>query len=289
MRSENHEYSEYESETERNTSNLRSIVSIPEPPPTENTIQESNTVPSTDNPELANGNTSKSLPELPSEIPETLGESKENDEVFGPKVREEVSKRWGKIIMEGLNKEQRQKLMDNIHIPENFQLLKAPKVNQEISAVLLESTRNRDKRLEKAQDHLGIGIAAITNLMSTLIDGEMGKTEIIKKLSEMGQVFLDLHNQNTITRRKLITYSLDKKFLNIVQGVKRDSFLFGENLGEKIKATKTAERSGLQIKRPVEPQPSSSFRTNRPTARQGNLRGPPRQQSLYTLVGYSIF
>ncbi|XP_026317158.1 uncharacterized protein LOC113229885 [Hyposmocoma kahamanoa] len=215
---------------------------------------------------------------LSSDILAILGDSKAKEEKFGPKIRDEVSKRWGSILMDGLGKEQRQNLLESALIPENFQLLKAPKLNPEISAVLNESSRNRDKRLEKAQHHLGIGIAAVTNLMTTLIDGNAEKTEIIKRLSETGQLLLDLHYQNTINRRKLIMFCLDKKFINMVQNVKRDSYLFGDNLGEKIKATKIAERSGLQVKR-KEPQPSTSYRTNKYTARQGNARSLSRQQS----------
>lgn len=118
-------------------SNLRSVVTVPQ-----------HTIPDT----VTGGAGTSAAPEvveaLPSDILEVLGESKEKDEVFGPRIREEISKRWGKIIMEGLGKEQKQKLFNNILTPENFQLIKAPKLNQEISSVLTESARNRDKRLE---------------------------------------------------------------------------------------------------------------------------------------------
>lgn len=229
--------------------------------------------------------TATCLPPLSADILEALGVSKVKDEVFGPPIREEVSKRWGKIIMEGLGKEQKQKLLESHLFPDNFQILKAPKLNPEISTILTESTVNRDKRLKYAQDQLGVGIASLTNLMSQLMDtGDINKIEIIKKLSETGQILLDLHYQNTVNRRKLITYCLDKKFLDMVQEVKRDSFLFGENLGEKIKASKSAERSGLQIKRP-EPQPSTSYRPNQPAARRGNPSGPLKQNQRTRLSG----
>lgn len=266
--------SDYESsehyQSEGTQSNFRSVVTVPQP---------QHTIPDT----VTGGAGTSAAPEvveaLPSDILEVLGESKEKDEVFGPRIREEISKRWGKIIMEGLGKEQKQKLFNNTLIPENFQLVKAPKLNQEISSVLTESARNRDKRLEWTQNHLGIGIAGITNLLSSVIDGNLEKAEIIKKLSETAQILLDLHCQNTANRRKLVTFSLDKKFLNIIQGVKRDTFLFGENLGEKIKASKMAEKSGLQIRR-TEPQPSTSHRATRSNNyRQGNSRRPLRHQN----------
>lgn len=174
-----------------------------------------------------------------------------------------------------------QELIDNILFPENLKLLKAPELNAEIMPVLSESTRNRDKRLERAQNHLGKSIAAVTNLMSHLIGEEVNKTEIIKKLSVIGQLLLDLHCQNTLSRRKLIMFSLDKKFSNVIQGVKRDHYLFGENLGHRIRANKTAVLSGLEIKRSFT---STSYRANAPNNRQGNSKAPPKTQ--YRDTGY---
>lgn len=55
-----------------------------------------------------------------------------------------------------------------------------------------------------------------------------------------------------------MTSSLDKKFNAAVADVKRDIYLFGTNLGNKIKATKTSEKSGLQIKRCDVGLPSTS-------------------------------
>lgn len=254
---------------------LQSVVSIPLEPEVDGlspTIQTNmaNAADTSEAPVLA----------LDNDILDALGISKTKPETFAPKIRDEISERWGRIIVDGLSKESLQKLMESIHIPENFKLLKAPELNTEISTVLSQTSRNRDKRLEKNQNHLGKGIAAITNLMSMLINAEMEKTDIIKKLSEIGQLLLDLHCQNTYSRRKLITFSLDKKFLTMIQGVKRDSFLFGEKLGDKIKANKSAERSGFQIKRSFEPQQStSSYRPNQQPVHQGNWRGPSKPQS----------
>lgn len=214
---------------------------------------------------------------LSSDYLNILGDSKVKEVPFGPRIVDEVSKRWGKILTDGLDRTHKKDLLSTVLIPENFLLLKAPLLNQEVSSVLTESSRNRDKRLERAQNHLGVGIAGLTSLMSTLMeDKDIEKLEMVKKLSEIGQLLLDLHYENTINRRMLIIPSLDQKFLSMTQDVKRDSYLFGENLGEKIKASKVAEKSGLQIRnsRTVGPQASGSKKF----IPQGNWRGPPRQQ-----------
>lgn len=208
---------------------------------------------------------------LPADILEALGDTVGKDEVLGPAVKEEIAKRWGKILVDGMIKEAKESLVKKTLVPENFCLAKAPKLNLEISAVLNETVRNRDKLMEKSQNQLGLGVAGLANLASSLINEELGKVEILKKLSEVTQIFLDLHYENTKTRRKLVMSSLDKKFNTAVADVKRDSYLFGTNLGEKIKATKTAEKSGLQIKRRDTNLPSTS-------RQQGNWKGPSRNQ-----------
>lgn len=208
---------------------------------------------------------------LPQEILEALGDPIGKEEVLGPAINDEIAKRWGRILVEGLTKESKDATIKKTLTPENFCLSKAPKLNLEISAVLSDNMKNRDKLFEKAQNQLGLGIAGLSSLASSLIKEDLEKVEILKRLSEISQIFLDLHHENTKQRRKLITTSLDKKFSATITDVKRDTFLFGANLGEKIKATKTAERSGLQVKRSNASVPSTS-------RQQGNWRGPPRYQ-----------
>lgn len=151
----------------------------------------------------------------------------------------------GKILVEGLAKGQKEALIAKTLIPENFQLAKAPKLNAEVASVLVDSAKNRDKRLEVMQNQLGSGIADLT---SDLVSKDLSKLEIIKRISEVNQIFLDLHHEETMNRRRLIIPMLDRSFIKIIEGVKRDKYLFGDNLVENIKNTKSLEKSGLQIK-----------------------------------------
>ncbi|KAL4721672.1 hypothetical protein ACJJTC_011788 [Scirpophaga incertulas] len=241
--------------------------------PTENPYD--NPIPSTSTQvEKPMGIEDRVIPPVPTDILEMLGDSKGKREVFGPKIQEEISKRWGRILCEGLNKDQRKELGEKILVPENFQLVKAPKLNPEIASVLTEPCRNRDKRLERFQNNLGLGISALTSLTSLLIDKDLDKLDIIKQLSTTSQLLLDLHYEDTQNRRKLVMYSLDKKFKDMIEDVQRDSMLFGENLSEKIKTSKSAEKSGLQIKKNNTTDASTS---RKPISQPGNWKGPPRQ------------
>lgn len=217
--------------------------------------------------------------ELPEEIISLLGEAKKSELPLGVPVPAEISKRWGKILVEGLEKEQKEALFKQMLMPENFQLAYAPKLNAEVSTVLSESARNRDKRLEKSQNQLGSGIAGLVNLTKDLVQSDMDKLAVIKRISEISQILLDLHYEETVNRRKLIIPMLDKKFFNTIQGVKRDSYLFGEKLGENIKNTNEIEKSSKQIKKPFFNQPVQ--RKNNNVNPAGNLRAPLRQQTAF--------
>ncbi|KOB68161.1 hypothetical protein OBRU01_18711 [Operophtera brumata] len=77
----------------------------------------------------------------------------------------------------------------------------------------------------------------------------------------------------------MITPGLAKPFLNLIQESERDETLFGVSLPEKIKASKTIEKQGLQIKKTVPPPRSNPIAPSTSVARQpfqGNWTGPPR-------------
>ncbi|XP_049694758.2 uncharacterized protein LOC126054217 [Helicoverpa armigera] len=212
--------------------------------------------------------------EVPQEILNILGEAKKIEQQLGEKIPAEISERWGKILLDGLAKEQKDSLIEKMLIPENFLLAKAPKLNPEVAAVLSDAAKNRDKRLEKSQNQLGCGLAGLVNITNHLIKEDMDKFDIIKRISEVSQLLLDLHYEETINRRKLIIPLLDKKFWNTIQGVKRETYLFGDKLGENIKNTKDIEKSSQHIKKATPAQQPFQRRTTS----LGNARGPPRQQ-----------
>ncbi|KAI5636735.1 hypothetical protein NE865_10561 [Phthorimaea operculella] len=212
-------------------------------------------------PQGAGQSTQSDEENIPAEILEILGEAKQSEETLGKKIPSEISERWGKILVDGLAKEQKEALLAKMLVPENFIMAKAPKLNPEVASVLLDAAKNRDKRLEKMQNQLGAGIAGLANLTSELINSDLSKLEIIKKLSETNQILLDLHYEETMNRRRLIIPMMDRSFLTIIQNVKRDKYLFGENLGENIKSTKSLEKSGLQIKKSVPVQTSTAKRS----------------------------
>lgn len=254
--------------------NIASVVNVvpsevSPPPAPSNIVPQQTAAPESNQP---------STSAVPDEILNMLGEAKKIDEALGEKIPNEISERWGKILVDGLGKDHKEAILGKMLVPENFLLARAPKLNPEVCAVLSDTIKNRDKRLEKVQNQLGSGIAGLVNLTKDLITSDLDKMDIIKRISEVSQILLDLHYEETVNRRKLIVPLLDKKFWNTIQGVKREVFLFGDKLGENIKNSKDIEKSGQQIKKPST-QPN--FQRKAPPV-SGNARLPPRQQNQKT-------
>lgn len=133
--------------------------------------------------------------------------------------------------------------------------------------------------LMNQQQELGSGVTAINRGIDILWRGD-DKKLAIQHLSNGCRILSDLHAFFTQNRVKLLTPSLDKIVLHIIQDAERDETLYGNKLSENIKAAKTIQRQGQQIKKAVNPKASTSFQpqTQR-SAYQGNWSAPPRYHS----------
>ncbi|XP_013186529.2 uncharacterized protein LOC106131846 [Amyelois transitella] len=226
-------------------------------------------------------------PELDPDVLTALGEEIEDKSKFGEAIHRNLAQRWEPILKKGLPKEAKEKLMKEYLIPENCTLLQAPKLNREVSAAIAEAARQRDKKKETAQQQLGIGISAINKALTSMLTSD-NKVEAIKILSDGCRILTDLHFQETQARISVINYSLAKPFLNVVQDSERDDTLYGNKLGEKIKASKTIEKQGLSIKKFVKTSKSTSntehptpvlrshYQTKQTGSYQGNWTGSSR-------------
>ncbi|KAL0891849.1 hypothetical protein ABMA27_015108 [Loxostege sticticalis] len=228
----------------------------------------------------APGENGTTVPDLDPEVLQALGAQTSDEPVYGDKIHENLSQLWSPLLKRGMSKEDKETTLKQYLIPQNCTLLQAPKLNLEISAALTDSARNKDKKLVAHQQQLGHGITAINRAMDLLLnkDGD-GKLEAIKHLSNASRILCDLHHTNSQVRVKLITPSLDKSFLNVIQDCQRDETLFGEKLSEKIKSSKAIEKQGLQIKKLVANTPAPSASTSRPAQGRGNWSAPPRYPS----------
>ncbi|XP_073951457.1 uncharacterized protein [Choristoneura fumiferana] len=219
-------------------------------------------------------------PELDPDMLSALGESTDDTPEFGEKINENLTKLWLPLLKKPMTRDNKDKIQKEYLVPDNCRLLQAPKINVEIAAAVPDMVRNRDKNLAAMQQQLGSGISAVNRAMDILLKGaDANKIQAMKHLSNGCRILCDLHALSTQNRIKLITPSLDKTFLQIIQEAERDETLFGTKLSEKIKAAKTVEKQGLQIKKAVAKLSTPAQSTSNRAPHSGNWPAPPRYTS----------
>lgn len=180
------------------------------------------------------------VPEVEPLVPETevatleesilsaLGEPTDSEKHYGDEIHQEILKRIENILTDGLKVDQKEDLTKKYLIPSNAVLLDAPKLNVELESLLSEEIILRDKRVEERQQHLGVALSAVTRVIDDILKKNYNSLKVITTLSDAARILSDLHFQDTITRRKLITPSLEKNLAQTIDKVKRNEFLFGD-------------------------------------------------------------
>ncbi|XP_063359966.1 protein piccolo-like [Cydia amplana] len=169
---------------------------------------------------------------------------------FGDDLQADVAARFQKILLEGLKKEKKEELLKKYPFPKNVPLAKSPSLNPEIGAMLAEACKLRDKRLLAKQDQLGKALSALGKALTGLLKRTPDIPDIIRTLNDAGIMLADSHYAETDTRRSVIMPLIDKSFAESFKDRKRDTFLFGEKLGELVKDSRGIKKTGQLIQPP---------------------------------------
>lgn len=187
------------------------------------------------------------------ELSAFLGEdpNTENKNTF--ELHKALCSRWGHIITHGLGKDQKLKLLECYNLPNNCNEMIAPIVNPEITGVLSSPHLKRDEAHLGIQKQLNIGIAALGKAMDILLEDKGDtpkelKEQLLATLSDSGRIFSDLSFTISAMRRTLIMPSLNKTIKDLVEKTVPLKFLFGADLGEKVKEAKLIERAKKDLK-----------------------------------------
>lgn len=225
--------------------------------------------------------------EVDPELLKALGTFDEETAEWGEPIVEHIAMRLKPLLISGLKKEEKEILLKKYQFPKNVTLAKAPTLNAEVSAMLSEPSRNRDKRLYSKQNQLGGVLTAVTKAMSSLLCKDPKITDILIMLSDASKLLADSHYLETDTRRSLITPLVDKELIETFKDRKRDVYLFGDNLGELVKNSRGIKRTGQLIQASTSNNlnhkgPSSRGRPQRNFAnRGGGQQRPYRRQGTY--------
>ncbi|CAD6209052.1 GSCOCG00003700001-RA-CDS, partial [Cotesia congregata] len=129
--------------------------------------------------------------------------------------------------------------------------LKAPESNPELIPLLHKTARSKDKHLASNQDLCGRGLVALGKSLCAIFNDNnepIEKDLLLEWLCDSSQIFCELMFQLTKTRKYQVYSYVDEKRKSVLVDSKTDKFLFGEDLGKRIKAATMVEKVGLSLK-----------------------------------------
>ncbi|XP_024877335.1 uncharacterized protein LOC112458126 [Temnothorax curvispinosus] len=217
------------------------------------------------------------IEDLDEEILDVIGKRVAEDRVLAPAIPKSIAVRLEDILKKGLPKEEREKLIKEHAPPKNCVLIDPPKLNEEVKVSIAEPSRKRDDRIVDKQKKITACLALMGSSIVDVINNSKAdkgtsilppaQIALVKKLSEAARLLADLQRDETLTRRSLILATINSSQKEVLESSTADEWLFGQKLDERLKAAKTIERSGKDLK--AKPKISKKPK---------NFKTPPRRQ-----------
>ncbi|KAJ8910168.1 hypothetical protein NQ315_006016 [Exocentrus adspersus] len=189
-------------------------------------------------------------PSLSREVLSLLGKESEKLPSEGEIIHYDLASQWEEILTVGLNKDTRTSLIQKYPPNKNCTLMGIPKLNPEAKAASTEVSLKRNERLQEIQGQLGASLAALGKVLTKLLGVEGGADSnhsSIEGISDACRLIADLHHQESEVRRKLLLHIFNKDLKEVMTESKVDTWLFGINLGDRIRTAKAMDRSGQDL------------------------------------------
>lgn len=173
-------------------------------------------------------------------------------------------------MSEGLGKDARDKLTEKYPTPSNFPNAVAPIMNAELLATLSEPSVKRDRRIVNRQNLIGNLMTCLGRSLTNILKGDINSKKLIEEINDAAKIASEVHHQDSSSRKFFALSGASKVIQEAVKNTKIDSFLFGTDCAEKIKAAQSIQRTSSQIAETRKTKSTTS------TKRQLNWRGPPQ-------------
>lgn len=217
--------------------------------------------------------------DLNSEVLKLLGDVRQKEDGNSGSIHKDLALRWQSILQSGLESENRYSIMAKYPVIGNCPLSAAPKLNLEVKASVSEAVTNRDSRLANLQSQIGAALSALGKALTILLDEEDEKKnnlQVIELMSDAGRLMADLHHEKSKSRRVLISSDLNKTFKETLTDASLDGWLFGDNLGDRMKVAKALEKSSLELRTPGARKQTRGSLPNSLAPAHLNSKGPTR-------------
>lgn len=211
-----------------------------------------------------------------------LGKNLAEQAPEGAELCNDLAERWMAILARGISLEERNNIIAEYPTPKNCQYLTPPVLNDIVVSAITDSATRRDLRLSLLQTQVAAATTAIGLVLTSLLEkGGGGNETQIKHLSNAGRLLADLFHSESLSRRELVAFCLNKDLKDTLAKAPIEKLLFGADLENRIKASKEMNRSSETLK-PTKTVPNSRTLNYRSLPRpQGTRSGRQPHQSQY--------
>ncbi|XP_061728495.1 uncharacterized protein LOC133533531 [Cydia pomonella] len=177
-----------------------------------------------------------------------LGEDPTVIKEYGDDIQSDLAIRLNHLATSGLTKESRAEIKDKYLIPGNCKMIKAPILNPEIRASLIESQAKRDKGIENKQVLNSCALSSLSKAITLLITSDSKNQEVLRLLMDTARILSDIQHSDSMLRRFFILSTVKKELKDQLEKTKIEDLLFGSNLVETLKSAKTISKTGADMR-----------------------------------------
>lgn len=159
-----------------------------------------------------------------------------------------IVSRWNSYLSTGLQKDERERLVESIILPDNCPGLSGPVLNQEIVHLLPELKMQNDNVKARIQAEIGLGLSTLGHTLNMLLSRKNKEDEeITMSLANSAKLLANAHHLMSVHRRYTIRPHLNADIQKIKKECKIDSQLFGKEFTEKCKSAQNAKKTSLEM------------------------------------------
>ena len=223
---------------------------------------------------------------LSEEVLQTIDKRLYEERLLEKHLHSQFINLWEKVIQKGISEEENKKILKKHGIPKNCTFTDPPKLNPEVKATFSSQSSSspiitRDARIVLKQETLNACLAAVSKILTTIIDEKRDKENItvIDCANDLIMLLADLHRDESMIRRSLVISKVTSSFKEILLETQCQDFLFGAKLDELIKTKKALENSTKSFQNHSKSQAYKSKNFNGPPSKKNQKSSGWRGQS----------
>ena len=188
-----------------------------------------------------------------------LGESLAPTQSWAPPVHSQFATSWKEVVRLGLSAEERKTLFLRYPPPDNSRFLDPPILNEEVLPSITEKARESDTKIAFRQRRTAAAIARLGAYLTGAVAPELKIDQgLLTPLFDAARVLADVFYEDSAIRRGAILRNLSASMRAVLAKTVPDEYLFGSNLGERIKQARALAQTAAELKTPKPVAPAKN-------------------------------